>query len=130
MDRLKFSTRESLYPPLEIEIDGIVYKHRKLTHEFRAELSNIDVRVGAKDESGVTDWIIAMFGVKPEILAALDVREAEDIYVDITAKLQEIEKERIKKASGRFGVEEKKDPPQQPVKTIPGKNAKRPGEKK
>jgi len=130
MDRLKFNTRESLYSPLEIEIDKVIYKHGKLTREFTLGLEAIRKRIALRDEAAIDEWIIFMFGVKPEVLASLDVREVEDIYVDITAKLQEMENDRKGMAEKRLGIEEKKDPPAQPVKASPGKNAKRSGEKK
>ena len=129
MDRLKLKTRESLYPPVEIEIDEVVYKHKKLTREFLTELAAIEERIGEKDKTATADWIVAMYGdMKPEVLAALDAREVEDIYLYCTRKLQAIEKERFNREVGERG--EKKDPPPQPEKTFPRKNATRPGVKK
>ena len=129
MDRLKLKTRESLYPPIEIEIDEVVYKHKKLTREFLTELVAIEERIGEKDKEATADWILAMYSdMKPEVLAALDAREVEDIYLYCTRKLQAIEKERFNREVEERG--EKKDPPKQPVKTIPGKNVKRSGAKK
>ena len=128
MDRLKLKTRESLYRPFEIEIDDVAYSHKKLTRGFLTELAAIEERIGKKDNTATAEWVVAMYGVGPEVLAVLDAREVEDIYLYSTRKLQEIEKERFNREVEERGG--KKDPPLQPVKTIPGKNAKRPGEKK
>jgi len=132
-NKLKLSTKESLYSPIEIDIDGTTYKSIKLTSEARIKLGEIDskVEVISSRKSGVDalyELVHFVFNVEKEILDKLEQREVEDIYFYFNRRFAEIEKERIgliqKMVQDAWKVGGKKGP-----KPETSKNRKRPGDK-
>lgn len=94
-DRLVLKTKESLYKPIEIEIDEKVYLSIKTTNAVLIELDKLDEKVVEEDSvEPVYDVIRFLFNVDLEILRKLDRREVQDIYIFTKRKFLEIEKER------------------------------------
>jgi len=113
-DRLVLKTKESLYKPVEIEIDGKVYQNIKTTHAVLKEVNRLDDEI--KDDSDfepVCNIITFLFNIDMEILEKLDKREVQDIYTFMKQKFQEIEKERrdlvIKTFANIWGTERKEE---------------------
>ena len=129
-----FSTRKSLYPPVEIQIDETVYRSHKLTHEAIAMYAEIEERIKNPDLSidATYEWVSSMFGVEMKVLKKLEVREVEDIYLYVSKELRDTEKKRMKKQIDSFESDLKQLKKVEDVtKKIPNsKNVKRSGSKK
>jgi len=94
-DRLVLKTKESLYKPIEIEIDEKVYQSIKTTNAVLVELNKLDEIVGKEDAIEPVYAVVRfLFNVDLEILEKLDKREVQDIYTFTKGKFLEIEKER------------------------------------
>jgi len=94
-DRLVLKTKESLYKPIEIEIDEKVYLSIKTTNAVLVELNKLDEKVAKEDSIDPVYAVIRfLFNVDLEILERLDKREVQDIYTFTKRKFLEIEKER------------------------------------
>jgi len=119
-DKLVLNTRESLYDPIEIEIDNKTYQSIKMTHSVQMELNKLDEQITTKNNEPLYKIVEFLYGVSRKILNELAVQEVEDIYFHTKKKLLEINTERLKLIANTFGKEVKR--------TIP-KNRKRPGSK-
>jgi len=126
-DRLVINTRESLYNPIEIEVDGEVYQSKKTTRSLLAAVSKLEGEVTVENDEPLYKMVQLLFDIDLKILEKLDKREVEDIYFFIKKKFLEIEKERLTLIADTFGKTwETRD--QQVKRTVP-KNRKRPGNK-
>lgn len=130
-NKLKLSTRKSLYDPIEIEVDEKIYQSIKLTHDIALEIADIVNQISLlssnkKAVEAVYKFVEIVFNVPREILNKLEKREVEDIYIYTNTRLAEIEKERVSIVNNSI----KKAFPQkkEAKETIP-KNRKRPGDK-
>ena len=132
-DRLVFSTKESIYPAIEIEIDDKVYQSLKLTRAVVGEMAKIEAKRKEIDKEGGDEigepnyeLVELLFKVDKAILEKMDKREVEDIVLFVQEKIQTIEAQRLKVASSALrsalGIKD------QPKNVIP-KNPKRPGGK-
>jgi len=132
-DRLVFSTKESIYPAIEIEIDAKVYQSVKLTRAVVSEMAIIENERKEIDKEGSEvigepnyKLVELLFKVDKKELDKLDKREVEDIVLFVQEKIQTIEAQRLKVASNALrsalGIKD------QPKNVIP-KNPKRPGDK-
>lgn len=132
-DRLVFSTKESIYPAIEIEIDAKVYQSVKLTRAVVGEMAKIEAKRKEIDKEGGDEvgepnyeLVELLFKVDKAILEKMDKREVEDIVLFVQEKIQTIEAQRLKVASSALrsalGIKD------QPKNVIP-KNPKRPGGK-
>ena len=136
-DRLVFSTKESIYPAIEIEIDAKVYQSVKLTRAVVGEMAKIEAKRKEIDKEGGDEigdeigepnyeLVEFLFKVDKKELDKLDKREVEDIVLFVQEKIQTIEAQRLKVASSALrsalGIKD------QPKNVIP-KNPKRPGGK-
>lgn len=132
-EKLVLKTKESLYSPIEVEIDGTVYKSRKLTREVRVKMGEIDSKVTViRSEKGGTQALFELiefvFGIEKSVLEKLEQREVEDIYFYFNRRFAEIEKERMELVTKMIGDAWKTGGEKGPKPEIP-KNRKRPGDK-
>lgn len=97
MDRLKFDTKKSLYPEVELEVDEVVYKSRKRTREFLLTIEPIEVSIEKNEEGAIYKWVTLMFGIPDEVLNALAFQEVEDIYLETSTVFRDEQRERMKK---------------------------------
>ena len=127
---LVINTRESLYEPIEITIDGNVYQSKKMTRAVMAEVNKLDDEKPMVNDEVLYKIILLLFDVDAETLDKLDKREVQDIYLFVKKKFNDVEQERLKLVISTFGgswqpgTEEKK----KVTERIP-KNRKRSGSK-
>ena len=95
-DRLKIDTKKSFYDPIEIEIDGEIYRSKKMTRAFLAELNKLDKGTSKDNDEPLYKVVQFIFNVDIKTLETLDRREVEDIYLFTKQKLAEIDKERLR----------------------------------
>ncbi len=131
--RLKLSTRKSFYDPIEVEINDEVYKSIPMTREVRVrmgEMSENIVLTSAKKESveALYQFVMFVFNIEKKILDKLELREVEDIYLYVTQRFNEIEKERIELIKNTIKKAWQFEDTNQAEKEIE-KNLKRPGDK-
>ncbi len=130
--RLVLNTKKSLYDPIEIVIDEVVYKSVKLTRVTLNEMNKFEKgrKAGDKNEAegDLVNYRIVhlIFGVPMDTIELLDKREVEDIVLDMQKKLQTTERKRLKTATDAFEIT--LGDKAQPKRVIP-KNPKRPGGK-
>ena len=112
--------RKSLYPPIEIKLDGEVYQSRKFTHslliektlhekvieesEPKKDESNSESK---KDESDIDfskrqwgaycNWMRIVFGVKEEKLEETEFSEIEDAFMKVKTELLKRQGTRMEK---------------------------------
>ena len=75
-DRLKLSTKKTLYPAIkiDIEVDGEskTYEMRKLTHAFTLEIEPVEESIADGDGyDAIVKWIEMLFGIPKKSLDKL-----------------------------------------------------------
>lgn len=78
-EKLVLSTKASLYKPIEVEIDGVVYKAKKLTHEFLEEFFGFEKLAIEGDTDAAYKQAHFTFGIPLKVLYKLDAPEIKDI---------------------------------------------------
>ena len=131
-ERLKLTAQESLYPPVKVEVEGVVYTQKKMTRPVSEKLSEIEERMGkaARDDKlpFIYEWIEFAFGIPSKILDTLDIREVEDINVRAKKDFQKTTQARMADMLKDFQVKQAAKNPE--LKIPSAKNRKRPGGKK
>lgn len=102
MEKLKLSTRKSLYPEIEIEIEhpdktAHTYTAARYTEKFRIAIDSLDKAVKKNVKGAAGKWANAMFGIPKEILAELPGEEHQEIYMYWMNRTLEIHNERVEK---------------------------------
>lgn len=102
MEKLKLSTRKSLYPEIEIEIehsDGTThtYTAARYTEKFRLAIASLDKAVQKNVKGAAYKWAHIMFGIPKEILDDLPGDEHQEIYMFWMNRTLEIHNERVDK---------------------------------
>ena len=125
-DKLVLNTKKSLYDPIEIEIDGQIYRGAKTTRATLKEISRLDDEILKNPENDDLLYTIIklLFNVEPEVLDKLDKREVQDIYTFSKKEWLKIEKQRVEIITSTFG---KILTPDKQESTAP--SLKRPGSK-
>lgn len=77
--RFKLSTTESLYPPIEIEVDGKVYLTRRFSNPLLHELKALEAKAKAGDPDAIMKQIEMVCPIPRKILEIFDVRELQDL---------------------------------------------------
>jgi len=131
--RLKLSTKESLYDPIEIEVDEQLYRSRKLTHDIRKKIGELNKKVSVvtgSEESieALYRLVEFIFKIKREVLEKLEQSEVEEIYFHFNKRFVEVEKERMEIIKKTFEKAAQIKGGKEPKEKIP-KNRKRPGDK-
>lgn len=99
-NRLKLNTKKSLYSPIEIEIDDEVYQSIPMTHDVRVRMGEISGNITImsaekKSVEALCTFVKYVFNVEQKVLNKLELREIEDIYLHVSKRFSEIEKERL-----------------------------------
>lgn len=81
--RFKLSTTESLYPPVEIEIDGKVYKTRRFSHPILIQVKALEDKALAGDIESLLKQIELILPISRKILDQFDIRELKDLTAHI-----------------------------------------------
>lgn len=151
MNKQEPNTRKSIYPPIEVTLNGEVFQSRKFTHPLLIEKAPhekvIEETEPKKDESDIDfskrqweaycNWMRIVFAVTVEKLEGTDFDEIEDAFATVKTEL-------VKRDGGRTekSVLEMKAVTAKIGKATDGigevaekmteltKNVKRPGEKK
>lgn len=96
-ERLKINTRECLYDPIEVEIDGEIYKTTKATRSVLEKVDKLDDEFAEKKDIRILYRILqALYGIDEGLLEKLDKREVEDIYLYTKRGFAEVERERLR----------------------------------
>ena len=131
-ERLKLTAQESLYPPVKVEVEGVVYTQKKMTRPVNEKLAEIEKRMGEADRDDklpfIYEWVEFMFGIPSKILDTLDIREVEDINVRAKKDFQKTTQARMAELYQAF--QDKKTAKNPELKIPSAKNRKRPGGKK
>ncbi len=78
MPRLKIDTKKSLYDPIEVEIDGKVYKVKKITRPLLKKIGEYDKAVAEGDLESAYKRLELFIG-KHKILSELSLNELIEI---------------------------------------------------
>ncbi len=102
MEKLKLSTRKSLYPEIEIEIehpDGTLhtYTAARNTEKFRIAIEPLDKAARKNTKAAAGKWATAMFGIPKKILDEIPREEHQEIYMYWMNTTLEIHNERVDK---------------------------------
>ena len=150
METPKPNTRKSIYPPIEVTLDGEVYQSRKFTHPMMIEKEPyekaIDSTEPKKDESDVDfgkrqwdaycNWMRIVFGVPTEKMEEAEFSEIEDVYMEVKTGLLKRQGNRMEKHVTEIKavtakIEKSTDSVAEVVQKAEkiAKNVKRPGKK-
>lgn len=78
-EKLILSTKESLYKPIEIEVDGVIYKAGKLTRDFLKGFFDFEKLAFEGDTDAPYKQAHYAFGIPLKVLYKLDAAEVKDI---------------------------------------------------
>jgi len=127
--RLKLSTKQSLFPPIEIEIDGTVYRSKKFTPGIIRSLEELTPAAIAGKVDAVIEQIQVLYPtIKAETLEDLDLRELMDLVEYTQKRIYEDQKagaEKTKKPSGPGSSGPSGSRPNSPAKGQSGKSSKK-----
>jgi len=105
--------RKSLYPPIEVTLDGEVYQSRKFTHPLLIEAAPHEkeiesIREPSKEESeadiiekkwdAYCNWMRIVFATTNEKLAETEFAEIEDAFTKVKTELLKRQGARMKKS--------------------------------
>ena len=137
-ERLVLKTRKSIYPPIEIEVEGVIHQSKKFTHPLRIILEPLEKKIDVTkpDWESLCKWMNAVFGLDKKVLNNLETDEVEDIYLKVKVELLGRQRDRMTKSMD--AIEAEVDGVEKVTKKVKdigkiteeiAKNAKRPGEK-
>lgn len=106
--RFKLSTTESLYPPVEIEIDGKVYKTRRFSHPLLVQLKALEKSALDGDSESLMKQIELVLPVPRKFLDLFDIRELQQLIDHIQKVVFGEDDVKTQKKESRPGV--KKSP--------------------
>ncbi len=103
--------RKSLYPPIEVKLDGKVYQSRKFTHplliektlheevieESESKKGESDIDFSKRQWGAYCNWMRIVFGVKEEKLEETEFSEIEDAFMKIKTELLKRQGTRMEK---------------------------------
>lgn len=100
MEKLKLSTRKSLYPEIEIEIEHPdktlhTYTAARYTEKFRLAIAPIETGVKKNAKGAAGKWATAVFGIPKKILDEIPTEEHQEIYMYWMNATLEIHNERV-----------------------------------
>ncbi len=117
MNKQEPHTRKSIYPPIEIKLDGEVFQSRKFTHSLLIEVTPHEKEIESddkpkKDESDIDlnkrkwdaycNWMRIVFGVKDEKLEETEFAEIEDAFLIVKTELIKRQGERMERHVGEI----------------------------
>ena len=104
---LELSKQKSLYPPIEIRIEGKLYQSRKFTRAMLLSLDPLEKKLDKKDSdwNSLVAWMLIVFGVPEPELEELEVSEIEDIYMKVKVDLLRRQKNRMNKSLNAIKTE-------------------------
>lgn len=106
MDRFKVSTKESLFKPIEIEVDGKVYSVSMITAELIEKMEKYDNKAEAADMKAVTELLELIIGIPKEVSRKIDVRDLNKMLTYVSGKIYNPLKYEGKKEKKESGVAE------------------------
>lgn len=110
---LELSKRKSLYPPIQIKIEGKLYQSRKFTRPLLLSIEPLEKKLDTKDQDwdSLVKWMLIVFGVPEKELLTLEVSEIEDIYMKVKVDLLRRQKVRMNRSlqAVKTEVEDVKD---------------------
>ena len=100
MDRFKVSTKKSLFKPIEVEVDGVVYSVDMITADMIEKVTKFDKGAKGGDMTAVMEQLELLIGIPTKIAKKLDVRDLEKMMTYVSAKIFN---------PGKYEVEEEKN---------------------
>lgn len=149
-EKLEPQKRKSIYPPIEITLDGEVFQSRKFTHpllleivphekvieEIKPQKDEPDIDFSKRQWDAHCGWMRIVFGVPIKKMEETDFDEIEDAFATVKTELVNRDGARTEKSVLEMKVvtdkiEKATDAVGRVVKTATEieKNAKRSGEK-
>ncbi len=97
---LELSKRKSLYPPVQIRIEGKLYSSNKFSRPLLLSVAPLEKKIDTKDQDwdALVRWMLIVFGVPEAELLELEVSEIEDIYMKVKVDLLRRQKTRMNKS--------------------------------
>lgn len=108
MKKFELSTRKSLHPPIEIDIDGKTYKTRLLSKALFDEIRAHEKAALEGDQAALYKQVQLLYGVPTAVLDKLDIRDIGSLLEHTMEKIVPTETP--------------------PAEEKAGKNASKPGE--
>jgi hypothetical protein len=105
MPKLKIDTTKSLYDPIEIEVNGHIYKITSLSTEFFEKMDRFDAMVIDEGKlEGNALFLNACLGMPMKLAKLIDIRTINEIKLFIAKVISNAEPKNV----GSGGTEETK----------------------
>ena len=85
-NKLVLSTKKSIHPPLEIEIDGKTYQNNPFSRSLFEELKKQEKAGLAGDVKALYKQVELIYSIPTEVLDALDARDIQSLLQFTMAK--------------------------------------------
>jgi hypothetical protein len=108
MKPLILSTKKSVYKPIEVEIDGKVYRAKTINREILDEMGKLEEGIRTGDAGKAYDQVELIFG-NGQIFNKLELRQINDIVAHVTKCLfspEKVEPKGEEKNASRPGSKE------------------------
>ena len=100
-DILKLSTKTSVYDPIEIEIDGNVYRVKSLSNAVFKKMNDFEPRARRGNMDALYSQVKILLDAPEKLIDNLDVRDVRKIINHIIKKIYQVkETEEQKKVTG------------------------------
>lgn len=77
---LKISTKTSIYKPIEVEVNGRIFKIERIDTEMMKKLSEIQKEIAMGNLENITEQMTVLFPDMPrKLIQKLDIREVNAI---------------------------------------------------
>ena len=93
-NKLVLSTKKSIHPPLEIEVDGTTYKNNPFSRSLFEELKKHEKAGKAGDVKALYKQVELIYSIPSKVLDALDARDIQSLLQFTMAKAFGIESDK------------------------------------
>ena len=90
MSKLNLSTKKSLHPPIEVDIDGKTYRNRPLSKTLFDEIRKYEKAALKGDQAALYKQVQLLFGVPFAVLNELDIRDINSLLEYTMAQIFKI----------------------------------------
>jgi len=86
-ERFNYSTKKTLFKPIEVEIDGKVYRTERIPFSLLKKVMKFEEKAATGDIDAVMGQLKLLLGVPEKILEEIDVRDLEAMLAQVSAKI-------------------------------------------
>jgi len=86
-NKLVLSTKKSIHPPIEVEVDGKIYQNNALSRAFFDELKKHEKSALGGNVEALYKQVQILYGIPMDILNKLDVRDIKTLLEFTMAKI-------------------------------------------